>query len=128
MILKLFSPKNSAKKIAFFTQNKAQLCRILIITLVFEKNANFFRRKLAKIAENCDHNIEPLVAVVFRAANDPHFLQMKSLVGNKAHVSRVNSADHFLQCLLVDPNHAPNPAKNYVSNFTRICRFSYKYV
>jgi hypothetical protein len=27
--------------------------------LVFEKNANFFRRKLAKIAENCDHNIDP---------------------------------------------------------------------
>jgi hypothetical protein len=26
--------------------------------LVFEKNANF-RRKLAKIAENCDHNIDP---------------------------------------------------------------------
>jgi hypothetical protein len=33
--------------------------KILIITLVFEKNANFFRRKLAKIAENCDHNIDP---------------------------------------------------------------------
>jgi hypothetical protein len=29
------------------------------ITLVFEKNANFFRRKLLKIAENCDHNIDP---------------------------------------------------------------------
>jgi hypothetical protein len=28
------------------TQNKAKLCKILIITLVFEKNANFF-------AENC---------------------------------------------------------------------------
>jgi hypothetical protein len=27
----------------------------LIITLVFEKNANF----LAKIAEKCDHNIDP---------------------------------------------------------------------
>jgi hypothetical protein len=31
----------------------------MIMTLVFEKNANFFRRKLAKIAENCDHNIDP---------------------------------------------------------------------
>jgi hypothetical protein len=29
--------------------------------LVFEKNANFFRRKLSKIAENCDHNIDPVV-------------------------------------------------------------------
>jgi hypothetical protein len=27
--------------------------------LVFKKNANFFRRKLAKIAENCDANIDP---------------------------------------------------------------------
>jgi hypothetical protein len=27
---------------AFLTQNKAKLCKILIITLVFEKNANFF--------------------------------------------------------------------------------------
>jgi hypothetical protein len=31
---------------AFLTQNKAKLCEILIKTLVFEKNANFF-------AENC---------------------------------------------------------------------------
>jgi hypothetical protein len=31
----------------------------LIMTLVFEKNANFLRQKLAKIAENCDHNIDP---------------------------------------------------------------------
>jgi hypothetical protein len=48
MILKIFSPKKSAKKLEFLTQ----LCKNLIITLVFEKNANFFRRKLAKIAEN----------------------------------------------------------------------------
>jgi hypothetical protein len=27
--------------------------------LVFEKNANFFRRKLSKIAESFDHNIDP---------------------------------------------------------------------
>jgi hypothetical protein len=44
---------------AFFTKDKAKLCKNLIITLVFEKNANFFRRKLSKIAENCDHNIDP---------------------------------------------------------------------
>jgi hypothetical protein len=46
MILKIFSPKILAKKLAFLTQNKAKLCKILIITLVFEKNTNFF-------AENC---------------------------------------------------------------------------
>jgi hypothetical protein len=49
MILKIFSPKISATKLAFLTQNKAKLCKILIITLVFEKNANF----LQKIVENC---------------------------------------------------------------------------
>jgi hypothetical protein len=41
MILKIFSPKNSAKKLALLTQNNAKLCKILIITLVFEKNAIF---------------------------------------------------------------------------------------
>jgi hypothetical protein len=48
MIFKIFSPKNSAKKLAILTQNKAKLCKILIITLVFEKNANF----LPKIVKN----------------------------------------------------------------------------
>jgi hypothetical protein len=37
------------KKLAFLTQNKAKICKILIITLVFEKNANF----LPKIVKNC---------------------------------------------------------------------------
>jgi hypothetical protein len=31
----------------------------MIITLVFEKNANFYCRILSKIAENCDHHIDP---------------------------------------------------------------------
>jgi hypothetical protein len=37
---------------AFLTQNKAKLCKILIITLAFENNANFFAengRKSQKI-------------------------------------------------------------------------------
>jgi hypothetical protein len=42
-------PKKIAKKLAFLTQNKAKLCKILIITLVFEKNANFFAEKSQKI-------------------------------------------------------------------------------
>jgi hypothetical protein len=41
MIFKIFSPKNSAKTLAFLNQNKAILCKILIITLVFEKTPNF---------------------------------------------------------------------------------------
>jgi hypothetical protein len=44
--------------LAFLAQNKAKLPKILIITLVFETNA-IFCRKLPKIAENCDHNIDP---------------------------------------------------------------------
>jgi hypothetical protein len=37
------------KKLAFLTQNKAKLCKNLIITLFLRKNANFFRRKSPKI-------------------------------------------------------------------------------
>jgi hypothetical protein len=48
MIFKIFSPKNVAKKLAFFAQNKAKLCKILIITLVFEKNASFFAENRQK--------------------------------------------------------------------------------
>jgi hypothetical protein len=48
MILKIFSLKNFAKKLAFFAQNKAKLCRNWIITLVFEKNANFFAENWQK--------------------------------------------------------------------------------
>jgi hypothetical protein len=48
MIFYIYSPKNSAKKLAFLTQNKAKLCKMLIITLVFEKNANFFAKNCQK--------------------------------------------------------------------------------
>jgi hypothetical protein len=47
MIIKIFSPENLVKILAFLTQNKANF--LMIITLVFEKSANFFvenRRKL----------------------------------------------------------------------------------
>jgi hypothetical protein len=48
MILKIFSQKNLAKKLACLTQNKAKFCKILIITLVFEKNAIFFAKNCQK--------------------------------------------------------------------------------
>jgi hypothetical protein len=47
MIVKIFLPKKFRKR-AFFTQNKAKLCKILIITLVFEKNAIFFAENWQK--------------------------------------------------------------------------------
>jgi hypothetical protein len=59
MILKIFSPKNLAKISSFFAQTAATFCKNLIATLVFVKKRQFYRLKLAKIAENCDHNIDP---------------------------------------------------------------------
>jgi hypothetical protein len=41
MNFKIFSPKLFAKMWAFFAQTAATFCKNLIITLVFEKNANF---------------------------------------------------------------------------------------
>jgi hypothetical protein len=52
-ILKIFLPK-IWQKMLFFLLTTASFCKNLIVTLFFKKNANFFRRKLAKIAENCD--------------------------------------------------------------------------
>jgi hypothetical protein len=48
MILKIFSPKKLRKNWRFLTPNKAKLCQIFIITLVFEKNANFFAENWQK--------------------------------------------------------------------------------
>jgi hypothetical protein len=60
MILKkYFRRKFFAKELAFLTHNKAKLCKFWIVTLDLEKKRLFCRRKLAKIAENCDHNIDP---------------------------------------------------------------------
>jgi hypothetical protein len=41
--------KKFGKKMAFLAQNKGKLCKMLIITLVFEKNAIF----PPKIVKNC---------------------------------------------------------------------------
>jgi hypothetical protein len=56
---KIFSPKNSAKKLAFLTRNKAELCKKFDHNIGFWEKRHFFRQKLSKIAENCDHNIGP---------------------------------------------------------------------
>jgi hypothetical protein len=59
MILKLFLPKKSAKNWRFWHKTKLIYEKIWSQHWFFEKNANFVRRKLAKIAENCDLNIDP---------------------------------------------------------------------
>jgi hypothetical protein len=46
----------------FDSKTKLNYANNLIITLVFEKKRQFFRRKLSKIAENCDYNIDPGLA------------------------------------------------------------------
>jgi hypothetical protein len=65
---KIFSPKKLRKNWRFWLITKLNYAKILIITLFLRKR-QFFRRKLAKIAENCDrklwsqfsaiHNIDP---------------------------------------------------------------------
>jgi hypothetical protein len=52
MILKFFTPKKIRKQLAFLTQNKDKLFKILIITLVFEKNAIFFAENWQKSQKN----------------------------------------------------------------------------
>jgi hypothetical protein len=48
MLLKIFSPKYLAKKLAFFAQIKAKLYKNWIITLVFDKKRQLFSPKMAK--------------------------------------------------------------------------------
>jgi hypothetical protein len=59
MIFKIFSPKNLAKKLAFFVQTTANFWKNCDHNIGFWEKRQFFRRKLSKIAENCDHNIDP---------------------------------------------------------------------
>jgi hypothetical protein len=54
MILKIFLPKNLVKILVFFAQTTASFCKNCDHNIVFLENTNFFRRKLAKIAEKCD--------------------------------------------------------------------------
>jgi hypothetical protein len=54
-ILKIFSPKNLTKILAFFAHTTAFLHKNVIETSFFEKNAIFS----PKIADNCDKNIDP---------------------------------------------------------------------
>jgi hypothetical protein len=73
--------KKFSKKLAFLTQKKARICKILIITLVFEKNSIFFAKnflKLLKIetiawtpAVRCTHffNAENLISEEFYTVN-----------------------------------------------------------
>jgi hypothetical protein len=56
----IFAPQID-KKWLFCLNYTASFSKHLTLTLVFEKNANLFRRKLAKIAENCDQKTSTTV-------------------------------------------------------------------
>jgi hypothetical protein len=57
MISETFSPKDLAQT-GIFSQNTASLLYLSLHRLL--RKGPIFRRKLAKIAENIDHNIDPL--------------------------------------------------------------------
>jgi hypothetical protein len=59
MILKIFSPKNLAKVFAFLAQTTVSFCKNCDRNIGFREKRQFFRQKLAKIAEICDHIIDP---------------------------------------------------------------------
>jgi hypothetical protein len=44
---------------AFLLQNTAEFCKKAVHNIIFLRKTAFFGRKLVKIAENCDHNIDP---------------------------------------------------------------------
>jgi hypothetical protein len=58
MIFKIFSPKK-LRKIGVFDSKQSYIMHIFYHNIGFWEKRQFFRRKLAKIAENCDHNIDP---------------------------------------------------------------------
>jgi hypothetical protein len=72
--------------------------------LVLEKNANFLRRKLSKIAENRDHNIDPETHVVKKfgrlgvlAEDEPDGLGVASVSGEveRTPAGRVAAVDQL---------------------------------
>jgi hypothetical protein len=56
MIFKIFLPKILA---FFLLKTKLNFAQKFDHNIGFREKRQFFLRKLAKIAENCDHNIDP---------------------------------------------------------------------
>jgi hypothetical protein len=64
-IFKTFSPKKLLKILAFLLKQLLVFSQKMIKTLgFFRKKIHFFLRKLSKIAENCDHNINSCLFTV----------------------------------------------------------------
>jgi hypothetical protein len=98
---------------AFLIQNKAKIGKILIISLVYEKNA-IFCRKLTKIAENCDHNIDPWSNWASKLIK---FWTSEFRAKKRSSKSRLalNSCKY-----VSEPG--SNPTKHDFPNFTHICK------
>jgi hypothetical protein len=86
----------------------------LIVALVFEKDANIFAEKLAKIAENCDHNVDPWSHWCPRRAAPSHPPHV-----NFVHFSRLRNfsptVSHLIRQILlslVGPKLPPTALKN----------------
>jgi hypothetical protein len=78
MIWKNIFAEKFTKTLAFFAQTNARFCKSCDHNIGFWEKRQFFRRKLSKIAENCDRNIDPrwvLEKVVRKYIHSPaHFL------------------------------------------------------
>jgi hypothetical protein len=96
--LKIFSPKNSAKKLAFFTQSKAKFWKILIITLVFKKNVNFF-------AESCQKSSK--IVIITSVPDSANFRPLGNILGKFFLKIADVCSPHFCAvflCVSVDKN------------------------
>jgi hypothetical protein len=61
---KYFRRKIQRKNWRFLSQNKDNVCKILIITLVFEKKTPFFSPKIAENRRKLCHNIDPILGEI----------------------------------------------------------------
>jgi hypothetical protein len=73
MIFRYFRQKDWRKNRRLCLTTKLNCAKKFIITLVCEKERHFFRRKLSKIAENCDHNIDPRITFLLDSGKIQNF-------------------------------------------------------
>jgi hypothetical protein len=104
MIFEIFSPKNSAKKLAFFAKTTACFCKNLIITLVFEKNANFFVENWQKLQK----------IVIITSTPDLNFRRFSPILAKNGVFTKANVTVPFLN-------------KLYSSIFNKTANFFAKY-
>jgi purine nucleoside permease len=85
------------KKLAFLTQNKGKLCKILILTLVFETNANFF-------AENCRKSPKIVIITSTPEANPMignYNASTVKIYGEPTYVTRFENKKGTLLCKML---------------------------